>query len=346
MRDRHGRWRHYLRRKGFRRMALSGLYGTEEFAESYRLAMGGSIAVAPREIGGGRTQPGSVNHLIVSYLKSSQWAALSTNTRRTRKPILEQLRGGRWGNVMVRDLHVRHVRRILDDQQQPHAKHHWLKALRGVFSFAVEELKQIDDNPSAGIKLVRPQSDGYWTWLDSQIEQFRRHWPLGTVPRLVMEFALETASRRGEIIHLGKQHVRNGRIVIKRAKGSRSVDIPLTNALRAAIEAMPDTGQLTYLVNASGQPYSPNWLGTNFARWAQAAGLPACCRLHGLRKSRTAQLAERGATAHQIMGVTGHKSLSEVQRYADKYDRRQAADAAMALLDDGDQNQNAECKTA
>jgi len=32
------------------------------------------------------------------------------------------------------------------------------------------------------------------------------------------------------------------------------------------------------------------------------------------------------------MAVTGHKSLSEVQRYADEYNRMEAADAAMALL--------------
>jgi hypothetical protein len=32
------------------------------------------------------------------------------------------------------------------------------------------------------------------------------------------------------------------------------------------------------------------------------------------------------------MAVSGHKSLQEVQRYADRYNRRQAADAAMALL--------------
>ena len=54
--------------------------------------------------------------------------------------------------------------------------------------------------------------------------------------------------------------------------------------------------------------------------------------MHGLRKSRTAQLASKGAAAHLIMSVTGHKSLSEVQRYADKFNRREAADAAMALL--------------
>jgi hypothetical protein len=39
-----------------------------------------------------------------------------------------------------------------------------------------------------------------------------------------------------------------------------------------------------------------------------------------------------GASPRVIMAVTGHKSLSEVQKYAAEYNRRQAADAAMALL--------------
>jgi hypothetical protein len=35
------------------------------------------------------------------------------------------------------------------------------------------------------------------------------------------------------------------------------------------------------------------------------------------------------------MGITGHKSLAEVQRYADRFNRKVAADAAMALLKTG-----------
>ena len=95
---------------------------------------------------------------------------------------------------------------------------------------------------------------------------------------------------------------------------------------------MPANNHLTYLVMDNGEPYTPDQLGKKFAEWATAAGLPNRCRLHGLRKARTARLASKGASPHTIMAVTGHKSLSEVQRYADKFNRRQAADAAMALL--------------
>jgi hypothetical protein len=57
--------------------------------------------------------------------------------------------------------------------------------------------------------------------------------------------------------------------------------------------------------------------------------------MHGLRKARRGQLTPAGASAHEIMPVTGHKSLAEVRRYADKFNRRKPADNAMALLKTG-----------
>ena len=335
MRDRYGVWRHYLRRPGFKRIALTGLYGSEEFAESYRLAIGGGVAVAPRDIGAGRTVAGSLNALIASYLNSKHWTApppegLAKNSKHTRKPIFEKLRTGPWGQVMVRDLAAKHIRAMLD-AQTGHAKKHWLKSLRRLFAHAIE-IELIENDPSAGIKVKLPPSEGYHTWDAAEVEQYRDHWSLGTEPRLVMEFALETASRRTEITRIGRQHVKAGRIKIARVKGCNAVDIPISPALQAALDAMSPNEHLTYLLNAKGQPYTPEMLGDKFAEWATEAGLPSRCRLHGLRKSRTAQLASKGAAAHLIMAITGHKSLSEVQRYADKFNRREAADAAMALL--------------
>jgi len=195
MRDRYGVWRHYLRRPGFKRVALAGLYGSSEFAESYRLAMGGGLAVAPREIGAGRTKPGSLNALIASYLTSKRWAGpppegLAANSKKNRGPIMEKLRTGPWGAVMVRDLAPKHIRAILDGVRAGHARKHWLKTLRGLFAYAIE-IELIEDDPSVGIKVKVAASEGYHTWTDEEIEQYRAHWPLGSEPRLVMEFALE-----------------------------------------------------------------------------------------------------------------------------------------------------------
>lgn len=43
-------------------------------------------------------------------------------------------------------------------------------------------------------------------------------------------------------------------------------------------------------------------------------------------------LAERGATAHEIMAVTGHQSLEEVERYTRAVRKSQLANSAMNKL--------------
>src|SRR5262245_29405182 len=109
MLDRRGIWQHYFRRPGFKRVALAGLYGSEEFAESYRIAMGGGTAIRACKIGEARTVAGSLNQLIVSYKASKHWTAdppdgLAKNSKRNRGPILEKLRAGEWGQIMVTHL--------------------------------------------------------------------------------------------------------------------------------------------------------------------------------------------------------------------------------------------------
>jgi integrase/recombinase XerD len=89
-------------------------------------------------------------------------------------------------------------------------------------------------------------------------------------------------------------------------------------------------GHLTYIVTARGKPRSKYGLGNDFAKWVTEAGLPARCRLHGLKKGGMRRLAEDGATAHELMAMSGHLSLSEVQRYTDDADRLRLADRAMA----------------
>jgi hypothetical protein len=68
----------------------------------------------------------------------------------------------------------------------------------------------------------------------------------------------------------------------------------------------------------------------NFKRWATEAGLPKRCRLHGLKRAALRRLADVGNTAHELMAVSGHKTLSEVQRYTEDADRKRLAASGMA----------------
>ena len=142
-------------------------------------------------------------------------------------------------------------------------------------------------NPAEDIKQVRlPKSKGHHSWTDDQIATYRTYWKLGTKQRLVFEFALETVSRRGEVVRLGPQHCYIGekgerRIRIERTHGSGDVDIQISDALAAAIDAMPLPAPingvipLTFLHNTiDGSMRSKKALGNDFAGWVKAAGLP------------------------------------------------------------------------
>jgi hypothetical protein len=61
---------------------------------------------------------------------------------------------------------------------------------------------------------------------------------------------------------------------------------------------------------------------------------------HGLRKATARRLPEIGCSANQIASITGHASLSEVQRYTKAADRKRMAREAMKKLMEGGGEQN------
>ena len=95
------------------------------------------------------------------------------------------------------------------------------------------------------------------------------------------------------------------------------------------MDATP-SNQLTFLVTSFGKPYATaNAFGHRMRLWAREAGLSGCS-LHGLRKVCLRRLAEAGCTAPEIMAISGHKSLAEVERYIKSAEQTVMADRAIA----------------
>src|SRR5258708_769203 len=322
-RDRHGKLRRYFKRKGGKGIPLPGLPGSDEFMAAYRAAEAG-VATKP-EIGASRTDPGTINALCVLYYKSVEWDALVPDSQRRRRNIIEAFRVKN-GNKPFATIKTDDIRRMMGLIENVYERWHWLKVIRALFKAGVPSMRL--DDPTIGISVRIPKTKGHIPWSGEEIQQYRNYWRLGTQQRLVLEFALEALSRRCEVVRLGPQHVKDGRIRIERAKGSADVDIQLTPELAAAIEAMPKE-QMVYVTTDTGKPRSVTGLGQNFAKWATQAGLPKRCRLHGLKKSGMIRLVEAGATAHELMAVSGHRSLEEAQHYTEDFDRKGLADRAI-----------------
>jgi integrase len=323
--DRHGTARHYFRRRGQKAIPLPGLPGSTEFMDAYAAALAGTPDQSV-EIGASRTTPGTISALIVSYYQSAEWRALSDDTRKVHQRTIERFRLQN-GDKPVHRLLRKNIVEMLAGLPNVSAKRHWLGVIRGLLRHAVPTMLASD--PTEGIKAPKmPKSKGHHCWTDDEIAQYRAYWPLGTQQRLVMEFAFETMSRRGEVVRLGPQHVKDGWIRIERTHGSDDVSIPMSPELQAACDAMPK-GHLTYIVTTHGKPRSKVGVGIDFAKWATEAGLPARCRMHGLKKGGMRRLAENGRSAHEIMAVSGHKTLRMVQHYTAAADKRRLAERAM-----------------
>ena len=88
-------------------------------------------------------------------------------------------------------------------------------------------------------------------------------------------------------------------------------------------------------MTAYGQSRSEAGFTNKFRDWCDAAGLPKGLSPHGLRKAFYRVAAEAGLTPHQIMSITGHKTLIEVTRYTAAADRKKLAIDAMQKIGKG-----------
>jgi integrase len=330
--DVRGKRRAYFRRPGHARIPLPGLPGSEDFMSAYAAAIAGSEA-APIQIGASRTRPGTVAHLVAAYYDSAEFKhEVADNTRRTRRAVLERLRE-RHGDKRVATLQTEHVRKMLAKIERPHAKRNWLKALKPLMRFAVEIGLRADD-PTEGIKPAKvAKSDGYRNWTDDDIAAFRATHLIGSRARLALELLLGTAQRRGDVIRMGRQHVRTDMIVVRQNKTGKTLNIPLSDQLRAVLDGTP-SHHLTFLTTGAGQPFTADGFGHWFREACDQAGL-AGLSAHGLRKSACRLFAEAGATEKEIASFSGHSSLNEIARYTRAADQTKLARAAMRKLAQG-----------
>ena len=209
----------------------------------------------------------------------------------------------------------------------PHAALNWLKASRHFFRWCVTR-KLVHNDPTLGLRLKMPKSDGHHSWNEEEIAAFEARHPIGSKPRLALALGLYTAQRTGDIVGVGRQHIRDGVLTVREQKTGVVLAIPVHPDLAAIIAATP-IGHLTLLTTNGGKSYGANGFADQFRSWCNAAGLPKHCVFHGLRKAALTKLADAGCTTHELAAISGHKTLSELQRYTQATHQAKLAKAAM-----------------
>lgn len=326
--DRDGHWFYYFRKPGMPRVRLPGLPWTPEFMAAYEAAS--KAEPASVAVGANRTATGSLDALAVAYFSSKQFRTLKPSSQRSERNRIEQLRTVA-GTKMVTGLRRADVERMMAARAEtPAAANNMLRAMRQLMKHAIIHGWR-RDNPTEGVDPIRSATGGFHTWTEGEISAFETRHPIGTKARLAFALLLCTAQRRSDVVRMGRQHVKEGVLSIRQQKTGTLVEIPILQDLQIAIDAAP-CGDLTFLVTGSGKPFSAPGFGNWFRERCNEAGLPIGCGAHGLRKAASVRLAVAGCTAHEIMAITGHKSLKEVTRYTVAADRKRLAKAAMAKL--------------
>jgi integrase len=337
-RDRHGNVRYYVRKRGMPKIRLRGMPGTPEFMAAYQAALSGDTETAGEP---NRRQPyqhnpvGSFGHTCLAYYASPKFSFLDEKTQHWRRACLDKV-CEQIGSKPIALMQSKHIRALRDQlaKATPAAAHQRLRALKALFTWAVKE-EMVPSNPTLNIERIGPPSKRHHSWTVGEIKQYEHRHPIGSKARLAMALILFTACRREDVVRFGPQHIKDGWLHYTQAKNEHrnpnEVDIEVVPELARIIAATPSR-HLTFLVDTRGKPYSEWNFNRVMRKWCNESGLPEHCVPHGLRYAITTALADKQATTQEIMAITGHRSLAEVERYTKAANKRLLAASGMAKV--------------
>lgn len=324
--DRHGTWRFYFRRPGSPRVTLRGIPGSQEFMADYNAA----LASAPLPLRGTKGAEGTMSKLVDDYIGSIYFKRTKGSSQKVTKGIITRF-AAKHGHRTVSGMKRKHVEAILADlSPTPAAANNLLRRIRMLMKFAIgRELIRID--PSAGIPFFKEGT--HHTWTDAELHQFEQHWPIGSRQRTGYALALYTGQRRSDVARMTWRDydAQAGTIWVRQEKTGAELLIPVHPLLKAALEAWPRNHD-AILANEAGQGTSVQGFGNFMGEAIAKANLPARCVLHGLRKAAARRLAEAGCTTLQIMSITGHRTMAEIERYTEAAQQLPRARDAISRL--------------
>lgn len=330
--DRHGLTRWYYRKGKGKRLALVGSPGSDAFHSSY-------IAVAQVYEVKAESDDGTFNALARGYYGSTEFLQHKLSTQTVTRDILARFLSEH-GHRIVKQMSRSNLDRIIAERiATPAAANNLLKKIRVLIRYGIRN-SMLTVDPTLAFKKLKEGE--YWTWTEAEIEQFEKHWPLGTRERAAFDLHLYTGQRRSDVHKMEWADIIDGAIRVAQYKGDEAVKllIPLHSELAKSLAAWGPQerfaklrqNQFVIICKHNGHPYTVESFGNLMADAIEAAGLPARCVPHGLRKAASRRLAEAGCSSHQIMAITGHRTLKEVERYTRAVSQEGLARSAVASL--------------
>lgn len=131
----------------------------------------------------------------------------------------------------------------------------------------------------------------------------------------IVECALNTGMRKGEILNLKWDQIRDGQIYLTETKTNEARQVPINDDLSAVFKQIRKKHHLTseYVFTYQGKRVDSVKVGFNAA--VKRAGVTDF-RFHDLRHTFASQLIMKGGSIKDVQEILGHKTMTMTLRYA------------------------------
>jgi integrase len=278
--------------------ALRGEPGTPEFVASYNEAVAQKVA----------PPTGTLLALLFRFQGSAEFQFVISP--RTRRDYIKQIKRIErdFGDFPIKALDDPRATSVFLEWRDKLAQTSLRQAdyaygtLSRILSWAVKR-RLIATNPCAnGGKLYQgTRVDKVWT--DEDVARFVRTAPSNL--RLAMLLAINTGQRQGDLLRLPWSAYDGTNIKLRQKKTGAYVAIPVTDELKAALDAAPRQSPIM-LTNSVGKPWSESGFQGAWGKATTRAGIRGLT-FHDLRGTAVVTLARAGCNEVEIYSITGHK---------------------------------------
>lgn len=268
----------------------------------------------------------SLEWASILYTSSNEFKETNNpKSQRTKHNLIKRMNEA-WGDTDVRQLTRATVIEQLEQVKSPTVRNR----IRGIYNKIFEILldkRVVAENFIPSIKRSKENTKHTPHWTMADRLQYEAAYPTGTRERLAYALLLYTVQRSSDVVSMGPHSVIDGMICGVQVKTGTAFHVPISPEL--AKELKHWTGE-TYLMTSEDDPKP--FKAKGFQQWFSAkreqAGLGDECTGHGLRVTGCEELAETGCTAHELMAISGHITLSEAQKYVAKANKKKMAKEA------------------
>lgn len=304
-----GKWQCLVRRTGYPHQ--SKVFDTEALASAWGDVVEDAMRTGTFDTGPQEPPPKTVRELLQRYVESVSTG--KTRAGRDDKPRIRRLQDT-LGGYSVHTLTSRRVgqykRDRLSEDAGPQTVLHELALLHHAYTVAVDGWGLELTGPIPRTRRPKLPPGRNYRIPQAVLSRIR----MATQSRVladVMDFAVETCMRRSEILTMthGTVHLGERTVYLPTTKNGEPRTVPLTAKAVSLIRARVEARMYPIF------DIQPDSLTRAFKRAATRAGY-GHLRFHDTRHEGISRLFEQGYSVIEAARVSGHKTLTQLDRYA------------------------------